>query len=97
MTDIATFDRAAFANWRDAWQQRIAAEPDPKSVMDAANPAVIPRNHRIEAMINAAVAGDMDPFHRLMTALAHPYRETDADLHRAPTTQEIVPATFCGT
>ena len=77
--------------------RRIAAEPDPKSVMDAANPAVIPRNHRIEAMINAAVAGDMDPFHRLMTALAHPYRETDADLHRAPTTQEIVPATFCGT
>ena len=65
--------------------------------MDAANPAVIPRNHRIEAMINAAVAGDMDPFHRLMTALARPYRETDADLHRAPTTQEIVPATFCGT
>ena len=90
-------DRAAFANWRDAWQQRIAAEPDPKSVMDAANPAVIPRNHRIEAMINAAVAGDMDPFHRLMTALARPYRETDADLHRAPTAQEIVPATFCGT
>ena len=65
--------------------------------MQAANPAVIPRNHRIEAMINAAVAGDMDPFHRLMAALARPYQETDPELHSAPTAQEIVPATFCGT
>ena len=90
-------DRAAFANWHDAWQERNASEPDPIAIMQAANPAVIPRNHRIEAMINAAVAGDMDPFHRLMAALARPYQETDPELHSAPTAQEIVPATFCGT
>ena len=65
--------------------------------MQAANPAIIPRNHRIEQMIEAAVAGDMAPFERLMTALATPYVETDADLSRAPSEQEIVPATFCGT
>ena len=31
-----------------------------------ANPAVIPRNHRVEAMIEAAVAGDYAPFHKLI-------------------------------
>lgn len=90
-------DRAAFATWQARWQQRIATESNPKSVMNAANPAVIPRNHRIEAMIAAAVSGDMAPFSRLMEALAKPFEETDADLHRPPTEQEIVPATFCGT
>ena len=45
--------------------------PIARAVMRAANPAVIPRNHRIEQMIEAAVAGDMAPFERLMTALAN--------------------------
>jgi hypothetical protein len=39
----------------------------------------------------------MAPFKRLMTALATPFEATDPDLHRPPTDQEIVPATFCGT
>jgi len=90
-------DRDAFAAWKEKWQARLASEPDAKTVMQSANPAIIPRNHRIEQMIQAAVAGDMAPFERLMNALATPYQTTDADLHRPPTEQEIVPATFCGT
>ena len=67
--------------------------------MTAANPALIPRNHRIEQMIEAAVAGDMAPFHRLLSALAAPFADTPtvADLARPPLETEIVPATFCGT
>ncbi|MGJ8557922.1 MAG: protein adenylyltransferase SelO [Sulfitobacter geojensis] len=90
-------NREAFENWRAKWQDRIQDEPDPQAMMQTANPAIIPRNHRIEQMIEAAVAGDMAPFERLMTALATPYVETDADLSRPPSEQEIVPATFCGT
>ena len=65
--------------------------------MNAANPVIIPRNHRIEEMIQAAVAGDLAPFNRLMSALATPFAATDPDLHRPPSQSEIVPATFCGT
>lgn len=90
-------NRDAFLVWADTWKQRIAKEPDPVALMKAANPALIPRNHRIEQMIEAAVAGDMAPFERLTKALATPFSETDIDLHRAPTHTEIVPATFCGT
>ncbi|MEW9918725.1 YdiU family protein [Marimonas sp. MJW-29] len=90
-------DREAFDAWEAKWRSRIATEADTEGTMAAANPAIIPRNHRIEQMIEAAVAGDMAPFERLMHALARPFEETDADLMRPPTEDEIVPATFCGT
>ena len=65
--------------------------------MNRVNPAIIPRNHRMEQMIEAAVAGDMAPFERLMKALATPFEASDPDLARPPLEDEIVPATFCGT
>jgi serine/tyrosine/threonine adenylyltransferase len=89
-------DRAAFDAWAARWRERLGGEPD-GAAMNRVNPAVIPRNHRIEAMIEAAVAGDMAPFKRLMAALATPFEEADANLARPPTEDEIVPATFCGT
>ncbi|WP_259274300.1 protein adenylyltransferase SelO [Sulfitobacter mediterraneus] len=89
--------REAFDSWAENWQNRIKDEPDPQSRMQTANPQIIPRNHRVEQMIEAAVAGDMAPFHRLMVALATPFENTDPDLQRPPSQEEIVPATFCGT
>ncbi|KIC48947.1 YdiU family protein [Tateyamaria sp. ANG-S1] len=88
-------DRDAFDAWAARWRAR---SPD-MALMKRKNPQIIPRNHRIEAMIEAAVAGDMAPFERLMTALSTPFdlpADLD-DLRRPPTDAEIVPATFCGT
>ena len=91
-------DREAFLDWAARWHDRLAEEPEAPALMARSNPAVIPRNHRIEQMITAAVAGDMAPFERLMSALAQPYEDpTDADLTRPPTQDEVVTATFCGT
>ena len=90
-------NRAAFDTWETAWQERIASESAPLALMAQVNPAIIPRNHRIEQMIDAAVAGDMAPFHRLMSALATPFESTDSELTRPPSQEETVPATFCGT
>jgi len=92
-------DPAAFDAWEAGWRARIDREADPEAVMRAANPAVIPRNHRVEQMIEAAVGGDFAPFERLMTVLAAPYEEQPdaADLRRPPAASEVVQATFCGT
>lgn len=92
-------DPAAFDQWAEGWRARLAEEADPEAVMRAANPAVIPRNHRMEEMIAAAVQGDYAPFHRLNAVLARPYDDQPeaADLARAPLPEEVVPATFCGT
>jgi uncharacterized protein YdiU (UPF0061 family) len=90
-------DRTAFDAWAQNHAARTASVPDATATMNAANPAVIPRNHRTEQMIQAATAGDMAPFERLMKALAAPYSLDDSDLAKPPTRAEIVPATFCGT
>lgn len=90
-------DRSAFDAWATVWRVRTAREADPETVMQTASPRIIPRNHRIEEMIAAAVAGDYAPFERLMRALCDPYHTQDSDLMRPPTPAQRVPATFCGT
>ena len=92
-------DPAAFDTWETGWKERLEQEDDPQALMRRANPSVIPRNHRIKQMIEAAVAGDYAPFDRLMKVLATPFddHEDDADLKRPPQPSEVVQATFCGT
>ncbi|WP_170599582.1 protein adenylyltransferase SelO [Ruegeria arenilitoris] len=92
-------DPAAFDSWAEGWRARLTREADPAAVMHAANPAFIPRNHRVEQMIQAAVQGDYAPFHRLNAVLTRPYDDQPdaADLIRPPTQDEVVHATFCGT
>lgn len=91
-------DRDAFDRWSDRWNRRLDAAKDPETLMAQSNPAVIPRNHRVEEMITAAVAGDMTPFHRLSQVLATPYATPEnAELTRPPLDHEKVQATFCGT
>ncbi|RZV99853.1 MAG: YdiU family protein, partial [Rhodobacteraceae bacterium] len=95
--------REAFDDWEKDWRERLAAEdatPEERiEAMRAVNPALIPRTHRIEQAIQAAVGGDYAPFERLSEALATPYAEPGkfSDLARPPAEDEIVPQTFCGT
>jgi uncharacterized protein YdiU (UPF0061 family) len=102
--------RALFANahdfdaWASRWQARLAreaAEPSARAAaMRQVNPLFIPRNHRIEQVIEAAVErDDFGPFAELSAVLAEPYREQPgfeayAD---APRPAERVLQTFCGT
>ena len=92
-------DPASYDSWAEGWRARLEREAQPIDVMAAANPAFIPRNHRVEQMIQAAVQGDYAPFHRLNAVLARPYddQDDDADLKRPPAKNEVVHATFCGT
>ena len=96
-------DPAGFDAWEAEWRARLSREgASPASRIDGmgrANPAVIPRNHRIEEAIQAGVGGDLAPFHRLVEVLARPFddRSEDADLRRPPAEDEVVRQTFCGT
>ncbi len=96
-------DPALFDGWAARWRQRLAMEqsaPDARrAAMRAANPAFIPRNHRVEQAIEAAVAGDYAPFETLVEVLSAPFEEQPA--HAAyqdpPAPGEEVRQTFCGT
>jgi uncharacterized protein YdiU (UPF0061 family) len=68
--------------------------------MRAVSPAVIPRNHRIEAAISAAQSdGDFTLFERLLAAVADPYGDQPlaTDYWKPPRPEEVVLQTFCGT
>jgi serine/tyrosine/threonine adenylyltransferase len=71
------------------------------AAMRAANPCYIPRNHRVEAALEAAVEnGDLQPFERLLDVLARPFdaRPEDADFAEpAPPEVTACYQTFCGT
>jgi serine/tyrosine/threonine adenylyltransferase len=68
--------------------------------MRRVNPAFIPRNHRVEAVIRAAVdAGDFGPFAELLEIVTKPFDDQPAFAAYAdpPQDDERVVCTFCGT
>jgi serine/tyrosine/threonine adenylyltransferase len=92
----------AFDRWHGQWIARLAREGRDEDAARAAmarvNPAIIPRNHRVEAAIAAAVGGDYAPFHALNAALQAPFDAAPDDpLRDAPAAEEEVRQTFCGT
>ncbi|PZO64251.1 MAG: YdiU family protein [Paracoccus denitrificans] len=88
-------DDDQFAHWQSRW---LARAPD-HAAMARVNPRRIPRNHRIQQVITAAVGGDYAPFHRLLDAVTHPLdAQSDwDDLADAPSETEAVWVTYCGT
>ncbi len=92
-------DPVVFDTWATKWRERLQDEDDPEAVMLAANPAFIPRNHRVEQMIQAALAGDYAPFERLLLVLSRPFDDQPEakDLTHPPLDSEVVEQTFCGT
>jgi uncharacterized protein YdiU (UPF0061 family) len=97
-------DPAAFDAWANAWRTRLAAEgatvEDRAEAMRRVNPAYIPRNHVVEAMIESAVErGDFAPFEEWLQVVANPYEERAGwERYAEPAKPEQrVTATFCGT
>lgn len=97
-------DPAGFDAWEGRWRQRLARESASAQVrrdaMLRANPLFIPRNHLVEAAIEAAVErDDFVPFETLLDVLARPFEAQPGreDHARPPAAHERVTATFCGT
>jgi uncharacterized protein YdiU (UPF0061 family) len=93
-----------FLSWVEAWRRRIAMETETpearRAAMQRANPAFIPRNHRVEEAIAAAVSrGDFEPFETLVGVLGRPFEDQPDKAHLAepPGPEQRVYQTFCGT
>ena len=93
----------AFDAWAQRWQKRleqdgIAAETRAQA-MDRVNPIYIPRNHKVEEALAAAVNQDTVPFSKLLAVLSHPFDEVEGNeayVEPAPVTGRPY-RTFCGT
>lgn len=104
--DLLTHLGSAGEPWLARWRERLGRErtsvEERRLVMRAASPSIIPRNHRMEAMIEAGLTGDLTPFHAMVDALAKPFDDAPIDgegaaLALPPEPGEVVHATFCGT
>lgn len=101
-------DPQALDGWLARWQSR--GDSEGRSAADGharanrmrgVNPAVIPRNHRVEeALAAASDHGDLGPFRRLLAAIVRPYEETpERAAYLEPARAEVTACyrTFCGT
>jgi uncharacterized protein YdiU (UPF0061 family) len=98
------FERtAAFQDFYEPWQKRVHSQGLEseliKEEMNRVNPVFIPRNHKIEQVIEAGLEGDFSPFHEMNAVLRKPYEEKEefSSYQLAPRPEQVVRATFCGT
>lgn len=92
----------AGGQWLKLWWQRLAARPDREEsvkLMKQSNPIYIPRNHRVEQVIEQANCGNFAPFHELVDLLSRPFDEQPGfeRYELPPEPHEEVQETFCGT
>jgi uncharacterized protein YdiU (UPF0061 family) len=90
--------------WQAKWQARLSRQAQPIDEviarMQNSNPVIIPRNHKVEEALAAAVdSGDLRPMHRLLEALATPFEDNpEKQGYRDPAPAGSEPyQTFCGT
>lgn len=98
------FGTAEFTQWYEQWQARLGRQDEPKAssqqLMKNSNPALIPRNHRVEEALEAAVKlGDYSVMERLLKVLSSPYAHSpeQADYSTPPALSTRPYRTFCGT
>ncbi|MDX5376047.1 MAG: YdiU family protein, partial [Halomonas sp.] len=76
---VALFERPEeISGWFEEWRQRLAQEPLPEGErtrrMRLTNPAFIPRNHRVQQALTAAMdENDFGPFETLLEIVTRPY------------------------
>jgi uncharacterized protein YdiU (UPF0061 family) len=102
--DTVLFGTPEFSGWYDLWQARLSRQQEPKDslydLMKSANPSVIPRNHRVEEALAAAVnQGDYSVMERLLDALSNPYEysKKQDDYAALPPKSACTYRTYCGT
>lgn len=92
---------AALDAWIADYRARIAAEAaDPaarRAVMLRVNPRLVPRHHQLQAVIEAAEAGDLAPAGRLLDAVRRPWDDlaTFDDLAEPPPASAGPPMLSC--
>lgn len=103
-SDNTLFSTEEFVKWHQLWQGRLSRQQESKEssyqLMRNSNPAIIPRNHRVEEALEAAVKqGDYTVMERLLNALSNPYAyspEQD-EYSMLPSQSSCRYRTFCGT
>ncbi|AWK51768.1 YdiU family protein [Clostridium beijerinckii] len=103
-SDMDLFDTEPFAEWHKKWEERLSRQEESKDcsleLMKSSNPAIIPRNHRVEEALEAAEKkGDYSVMEKLLNVISSPYVYSDeqAGYISLPEKSTCPYRTFCGT
>lgn len=103
-TQEPLYQSEVFASWQQRWLKRLDQEgksgQERMELMKGSNPAVIPRNHRVEEALQAAVQqNDYGPLHKLLAAVKDPFAHSpEQSEYQEPPDPDSPPyRTFCGT
>lgn len=97
------FADAAMQPWLQRWRTALAAQPGGEgaavALMEASNPSFVPRNHLVEAALDAAEQGDLAPLQELLVLVRKPYSAAPLPEGYGPPAPEaeVGYQTFCGT
>ncbi|MFK9094018.1 protein adenylyltransferase SelO [Bacillus salipaludis] len=104
LDDTVLFGTPEFTKWFERWKERLQRQEESKAsssqLMRNSNPALIPRNHRVEAALEAAVKeGDYCVMEKLLEVLSSPYAHTpeQTEYSTPPVPSSSPYRTFCGT
>lgn len=101
--ELPMYGTCEWMAWYERWQNRVNRQsPSPfnhQQLMRQTNPAVIPRNHRVEEALSAAVEeGDLGVMERLLAILTTPFAYTaEQEAYSIPPASALPYRTFCGT
>jgi uncharacterized protein YdiU (UPF0061 family) len=102
--EIPLFGTTEFNQWYERWKARLGRQKEPDTSSNQlrrnSNPALIPRNHRVEEALEAATEqGNYSAMERLIDVLSSPYAHSpeQADYATPPAPSACPYRTFCGT
>ncbi|WP_350345157.1 YdiU family protein [Proteinivorax tanatarense] len=103
LEDIADLKNKEFDYWLKLWRARIAnqcqSKDESQKIMEKNNPSIIPRNHKVEEALKAAVEHqDFRLTKKLISALSSPFDyQLSLDEYTKPYSGKEPYRTFCGT
>jgi len=96
------FKDTDFQNWKKRWHERLKINNNTPekyiNLMKSVNPVVIPRNHKVEEVLNEANKNNIEPLNKLLEILNNPYSDQkDIKEFQIPSSSKEKYQTFCGT
>ncbi len=96
------YEDKKFLSWMERWKNRQKLNNNSPEkylqLMKSVNPQVIPRNHKVEEVIDAANQNDFQPLKKLIDILSKPYLQNQKIIeYQLPSDQKEKYQTFCGT
>jgi uncharacterized protein YdiU (UPF0061 family) len=103
LEESSLFKSDNFLKWHKLWKERLQRQNEGLDLsielMKNTNPAIIPRNHRVEEALDSANNGDYSVMDKLLDVLSNPFAHSKEQLeYSTPPKHSTKPyRTFCGT